>query len=85
MASDERDAREKKRLWRLLILLELLLMTGPFLIAQLHVAYCDWRGLPAPERFWYMPLMMGTGFLLLAALALRELFLKLKRLISREH
>jgi len=60
-------ARKRRRLLLALLALEILLFSGPFLLAWLYVEWHAWRGLPPPQRVPFMLPMMATGMALAVA------------------
>jgi lipid-A-disaccharide synthase-like uncharacterized protein len=75
--------RQRRRLWLVLVLLEFLLFSGPFVLPMLHVAWCERHGLPAPARFPYVAWMLGAGVALLAAIVVLDLVRRLRRPTGR--
>lgn len=50
-----------------MLALEFLLFSGPFFLPMLHIAAAQAMGRPVPQRFAYVPWLMGGGVALLLA------------------
>jgi hypothetical protein len=79
----EPDRAQRRRLWLILLLLEFLLFSGPFVLPLLQIAWCERHGVPVPERFPYVAWMLGAGVALLAAVAVMDVARRLRRLVDR--
>lgn len=61
------DKHRRRRGFLLFLAIEFLLFTGPFVLPMLQIAWAESQGKPEPQRFAYVPWMMGAGLVLLMA------------------
>lgn len=67
-----------RRLWLWLLLIEVLLFSGPVLLVQLLISNYERQGRPVPDHFPFVAWMIGVGLLLFVALLVLDLWFRLR-------
>jgi hypothetical protein len=64
----EHVKKTNRKILLLMLLVDALLITAPVVVSEVLTVYYKHNGLPVPSQWWFVPVSMGLGLLLLLGL-----------------
>jgi hypothetical protein len=76
--------KTNSKLLVLMLLVDALLITVPIVLSEVLTAYYKHNGMPVPAHWWFVPVSMGLGFMLLLGLVIWDIVRRWRAYSARQ-